>query len=566
MRDGTVLRADVYRPDDDQPHPVLVNRTPYNKELVSQGSQGYNPVRYACEGYVVIIQDCRGTRASEGVFYPFANEIEDGYDTIEWAAAQPWSTGRVGMFGASYSGATQWLCAISQPPHLVTIAPAITASDYHDGWVYQSGAFLLGFSLSWTLSSLCISNLEKMKLPREKQQELRARLVAAINSPGIEYAHFPLKDYPGLKHPGLAPYYYDWLAHPSEDEYWKRWKIEDFYHTIKIPVLNIGGWYDIFLTGTLRSFCGVRQRGCSLEAQKNSRLMVGPWFHGVPGMGSVAGEIDFGVEASASVIDLNGRLLRWFDCWLKGERNGVSEEPPVMVFTMGDNDWKHLDDWPPTRVRYVNWYLHSQGRANSLDGSLTPDLPDSEPPDHYVFDPSNPVPTKGGGLCCAPAMPPGGPYDQRTVETRADVLVYTSESLKRDVNVTGPLSVKLWAASSAPDTDFAAKLVDVHPNGYAQNLSDNLIRARYRESLAVPKLLEPGAAYEYVIDLGGTSNVFKVGHRIRLEVSSSNFPRFDRNTNTGGKISEDRTMVPARQTIFHDVQRPSHIVLPVVAT
>ena len=562
MRDGTILRADMYSPDDDGPHPVLLSRTPYNK----QGANVmFDCLKAAGMGYVVVVQDCRGRYNSDGVFYPFLNESQDGYDTIEWIARQPWCTGKVGMYGPSYIGATQWLAAIAQPPHLVTIAPNVTASDYHDGWTYQSGAFLLGFSMSWTLSAFSVPNLARLKPPKETWTELRDLLVQALDSPASHYAYVPPRDYPLLKYPGLAPYYYDWLDHPSEDEYWKRWKIQDMHDRIKVPVFNIGGWYDIFLNGTLRNYTGMRERGGSAEARAATRLFVGPWFHGAPLMGQVSGEINFGIGATGIAFGLDDQQFRWFDYWLKGKKNGITEEPPVSVFTMGENRWHRHTQWPPADVTYQDWFLHSGGKANTLngDGSLSPEGPGAEGPDHFLYDPRNPVPTEGGGLCCGPTMSSGGAFDQRAIESRPDVLVYTSEALQKDLEVTGPVMVKLWASSSARDTDFSAKLVDVHPTGYAQNLVDNLVRARYRDSLERPTLIEPGKPYELTIDLYGTSNLFKAGHRIRVEVSSSNFPRFDRNTNTGRTIATDTEMVPALQTVYHDHARGSRLVLAV---
>ena len=561
MRDGSILRADAFRPDDDLPHPVLLNRTPYNKQGIGAS---FNAVGAAGEGYIVMSQDCRGRFSSDGVFYPFLNESEDGYDTIEWIASQPWCDGKVGMFGVSYMGATQWLAAIAQPPHLVTIVPGVTASDYHEGWTYQSGAFLLGFNMSWTLLHLTLANLAKLNIPAERLGEVSGGLVSAVDDAVSSYSHLPLKDYPLLK--DAAPYYYDWLEHPNEDKYWKRWKIEDFHQKIKIPVFNVGGWYDIFLGGTLRNYTGMRESGGSPEARSAGRLVVGPWLHGAPLLGQVSGDIDFGVGASAIAYGLDPQVLSWFDHWLKGAPNGITDTPPVSIFAMGVNQWRQYDQWPPPGVENVAWYFHSQGRANGLDGdgSLSPQQPADAGPDCYVYDPRNPVPTKGGGLCCDPTMSRGGAYDQRPMEARDDVLLYTSEPLQKELEVTGPLQVKLWASSSAVDTDFTAKLVDVHPNGYAQNLVDNLVRARFRDSLEKPSLIEPGKPYEYTIDLHGTSNVFKAGHRIRVEISSSNFPRFDRNPNTGGVIAEETQLTPALQTVFHDRNRPSHIVLPVM--
>jgi uncharacterized protein len=278
------------------------------------------------------------------------------------------------------------------------------------------------------------------------------------------------------------------------------------------------------------------------------------------------GEVDFGLQASDYLLLPDEMQLRWFDYWLKGVENGVMEEPPVRIFVMGDNRWRSENEWPLARTQYKRFYLHSGGAANSLagDGILTPEAPSEEPVDAFVYDPRNPVPTRGGGLCCWQSALPPGPYDQREVESRPDVLVYTTTILDDDVEITGPLEVHLWAATSAPDTDFTAKLVDVGPCGYPRNIQDGIIRARYRNSLTQAEPIQPGEIYEYTIDLGATSNVFKAGHRIRLEISSSNFPRFDRNLNTGHSIGNDTDMRRALQTVLHNAECPSNIVLPII--
>jgi len=308
---------------------------------------------------------------------------------------------------------------------------------------------------------------------------------------------------------------------------------------------------------------GLRERGGSAAARE-SRLIVGPWLHSTL-FPNVNGEVDFGVLSQGVGIDLEGIMLRWFDHWLKGVDTGMLAEPPVKLFVLGENRWRDESEWPPARARATRYYLHSGGRANTLagDGRLGVDTPGREPPDHYLYDPRNPVPTRGGGLCCWPGAVPGGAYDQRPVEARPDVLVYTTPTLERAIEVTGPVTATLWARTSAPDTDFTAKLVDVGPDGYARNLTDGIIRARYRNGTARAEPIEPGQIHEYRIDLWATSNLFRAGHRIRLEISSSNFPRFDRNPNTGGALATDRDLQPAAQTILHDAEHPSHVVLPV---
>ncbi len=559
MRDGTVLRADMYRPAEDGKYPVLLSRTPYDKSMAN--GQGNPAVRLASAGYVVLLQDCRGRFASDGDFYPFLHEMDDGYDSVEWAAAQPWSTGKVGMFGPSYVGATQWLAAASQPPHLVTIVPAVTDCNYHDGWFYQSGAFCLGFVLAWTLNNLGLTGITRLDLPAERKVELMHRVMRDVDDAANVMRRLPLNDFPDFLETGLAGYYGDWLANPSDGEYWSRWNVARFHERITVPVLAIGGWYDLFTKGTLLNFTGMRSNGGSELARKHQRLIMGPWSHTTPLFGPAQGDHAFGIHSLGAVQDLDGQTLRWFDHWMKGVDNGVAEDPPLTVFTIGAGEWQPASDWPLPGTRFTSYYFHSGGSANSDggDGTLSPEAPGDEPSDSYAYDPRDPVPTRGGGT-----MPGGGAYDQRPVEGRHDVLVYSTPPLTQDVEVTGPISVKLFASSTAVDTDFTAKLVDVSPDGYALNLADNIVRARYRDSLERPELMEPGREYGFTIDLLGTSNLFRTGHRIRLEVSSSNFPRFDRNANTGGDPATETRLVPALQTVYHDSGRPSHVVLPII--
>ena len=563
MRDGTTLYADVYRPDGPGPFPTILQRTPYDK-TAALASQMLDPMKAAKAGFALIIQDTRGRFTSGGEFNCFIDDINDGYDTVEWAAAQSWSSGRVGMIGASYVGATQWLCAITRPPHLVAIAPNVTASNYHNGWTYQGGAFELGFNASWTLLQLTLANFKTHSGIRSIPQARQAELVKSVDGMTDAFLHLPLKDMPQLSG-GLADYYFDWLAHPSFDDYWKKLCIEDQHSNVTTPALNIGGWYDIFLGGTIRNYLGMRQNAATEEARNGQKLIIGPWQHSSRGT-SMAGSHYFGVAADSMALGLDEIHLRWFNQWLKGEDTGMLDEPPVRIFVMGDDVWRDENEWPLARAQTTNYYLHSGGNANTLhgDGSLSPEAPSDEAPDVFLYNPANPVPTRGGQLCCNPYFASSGAFDQNEIEARSDVLVYSTPVLERDVEVTGPITVTLWAATSATDTDFTAKLVDVCEDGCARNLTDGIIRARYRESMSEPSLVEPGRAYCYTIDLWATSNVFKAGHKIRLEVSSSNFPRFDRNTNTGGVIAADTELKPAVQTILHDAAHPSHVSLPIV--
>ena len=563
MRDGTVLYADVYRPEGPGPFPVLFQHTPYDKTLpLSTGM--LDPLKAAKHGYVVVIQDSRGRYTSEGDYYVFKDHSNDGYDTVEWAASQPWSSGKVGMYGGSYVGATQWLTALARPPHLTAIVPNVTASNYHNGWTYQGGAFELGFNVSWTLSNLALPNFDKLSSLKNIPEGRRQDLIKAMDSMETSFRFLPLKELPELKG-GLADYYYDWLAHPDYDDYWKQFSIEENHSRINVPAYHIGGWHDIFLGGTIRNYLGMREKGASEDARKGQKLLIGPWQHTTRGT-SVVGSQYFGLAADSQSIDLDGIHLRWFDHWLKGTDSGIMDEPPVRIFVMGDNAWRYEQEWPLARARSVSYYFHSQGKANSFagNGSLSPEPPGDEPSDAFLYNPADPVPTRGGQLCCSPYFMANGAFDQQEIERREDVMVYSTPPLEGEVEVTGPITVTLWAATSATDTDFTAKLVDVCEHGCAINLTDGIIRARYRASFSTPSLLEPGRVYRYTIDLWATSNVFKPGHRIRVEVSSSNFPRFDRNTNTGNVISEDRHFKPAMQTILHDAQHPSHITLPIV--
>ncbi|MCI0811010.1 MAG: CocE/NonD family hydrolase [Chloroflexi bacterium] len=563
MRDGVTLYADIYRPDGDGPYPTILQRTPYDKTANLTHTM-LDPIRAAKAGFAVVIQDTRGRHASEGEFYAFRDDINDGFDTVEWAAAQPWSNGKVGMYGASYVGATQWLAATARPPHLVTIAPTVTASNYHDGWTYQGGAFELGFNMSWTLLQLTLANFKNVSTVQDVPRERRGELVQAVDNMTEGFAFLPTKDYPHLDS-GLAKYYYDWLAHPDYDDYWRKLCIEDRHSEIDVPAIHFGGWYDIFLGGTIRNYLGMKATGANETARDGQKLVIGPWTHAARGS-TMAGSHYFGVRADPMSIDVDGIHLRWFDHWLNDGKNGITDEAPVKIFVMGDDVWRDEQEWPLARAVNTKYYLHSGGKANSKngDGSLGAQAPDGEPPDVFLYNPVDPVPTTGGALCCNPYFAANGAYDQNQVEERQDVLVYTTPRLERDVEVTGPVTVTLWAATSATDTDFTAKLVDVCEDGCARNLTDGIIRARYRDSMSNPTLLEPGRPYRYEIDLWATSNVFKAGHRIRLEISSSNFPRFDRNTNTGNIIAEDTELRPALQTVFHDSQQASYVTLAIV--
>jgi putative CocE/NonD family hydrolase len=557
MRDGTILRSNVFTPDQPGPFPVVMIRLPYNKDRPMTNSYGLPDV-YASHCYIVVSQDVRGQYKSDGTWYPFKSEAADGYDTIEWAARLPKSSGKVGMYGRSYPGATQWLPATLRPPHLAAIVPAMTSSDYHDNWNYDGGALLQAFAEDWPPESIAASAMRHFP----DGAALGTEFTAARKDYLSQWSLFlPLKDWPVLHpdDPRIASYFFDWLRHPDNDDYWRQWSIRERWSQITVPALNLDGWYDIFLNGAVDNFSGMRKHGGSEIARQGQRLVIGPWVHisWVPKVG----QLDFGPEAANP---MQGMMLRWYDYWLKGIQNGVDKEPRVRLFVMGANTWRTANDWPVEGTTFRAYYLHSGGGANTAsgNGSLDTRKPDaSGQPDRYRYDPANPVPSIGGRFM---SVLPGGPYDQAPVLTRPDVLVYTTAPLAKDVEVTGPIAVTLYAASSAPDTDFTAKLDDVYPDGRSMVLNYGIQRARYRESGTHPTLIRPGQVYKYAIQVWPTSNLFKAGHAIRLEISSSNFPMWDRNQNTGHPFGQDAETRVADQTIFHDKDYPSSITLPIL--
>ena len=474
---------------------------------------------------------------------PFQNDGEDGYDTQEWVGRQEWSNGKIGMAGSSYLGLVQWLSAPHRSKYLTCLAPRVICSDFHAGLVYPGGAFQLNVLMTWGMRT-------------------NGRTGQSIDYHDWTNAFraLPLIEMDGLAGRDLG-FWKDWIEHPAYDDYWKAIDVQDKWGEIAAPAFNMGGWFDLYSADAFANFNGLRQNGRTPESRQ-SKLIVGPWPHALS-QSSKTGDVDFG---DSSVVELDDLELRWFDYWLKGIDNGIVDEPPLRLFITGTNQWRDEHEWPLARTDWQKWYLHSGGGANSVrgDGVLSRDLAQAEPDDSYVYDPLYPVQTMGGNNCCSPDIVSWGPYDQRPVEMRHDVLCYTSEPLEADMEVTGPIKAVLYAATDGPDTDWTAKLVDVSPSGYAMNLCDGIVRARYRESRTNPTLLTAGKVYEYEIDVGVTGNVFRRGHRVRIEVSSSNFPRFDRNLNTGHELGKDTEMRAAHQTVYHSREYPSHIVLPMI--
>jgi uncharacterized protein len=548
MRDGVTLSTDILRPDAPGKFPAILIRTPYGKATAVSVPQAQ---WFAERGYAVLQQDVRGRWDSDGHFYAFRNEANDGYDADEWIGRQPWFNGKLGTMGGSYVGYTQWAQAVRGSSYLTAIAPTVTTPQIYANWFYIGGAFHYGFAFPWGGVSI-------------------DGHVAQYNT-GNDWAtmffHLPIVTSTEAAY-HRTEHYKDWVAHPTRDAYWDGISFDNDYEKIGVPALSVDGWYDIFMRGAITDDQQIRKRGKTLEARTGKRLMIGPWAHSSGGRVALTGNgagptpIDFGDDA---VVDMQKVYLRWFDYWLKGVNNGVATEPPIKLFVMGDNYWRHENEWPLARTRYTNYYISSGGRANSQlgNGTLSLEAPADSRPDTFSYDPENPVPSMGGNVCCS--MVPSGPWDQRPVERRDDVLIYTTEPVTQATEITGPISMTLYAATSAKDTDWTAKLVDLYPHGYALNIQSGIVRARYREGAGQPASpIQPGKPYEYNIDMWATSYVFQPGHRIRLEISSSDFPRFDRNLNTGEDSATGTSMEIAHQTVYHNRQYPSHLVLPVI--
>jgi len=549
MRDSVTLYADVYRPVGEGRYPVLVSGTPYSTERFPTAYDA--AVYFAQRGYVYVFQDIRGRHESEGIWEPFVNDAKDGYDTVEWAARQPWSNGKVAMQGGSYLGQNQWRTAQTAPSSLVTIFPMVASTSIYHDWITLNGGWRLSFNFGWGPVR------QESRIMQNPGPHTIAGL-RAIHYDQVQW-HLPLNTMQKLvgRH---AKFYDDWLANPDYNAYWKPLNAEEMFDKIAIPVHTLGGWFDIFSQGTLRGYVGMSQKGATDKARRMSHLVIGPWGHGPS---QKTGALDFGPAANVDALTVQ---LRWYDYWLKGIDNGLAPEPPVKLFVMGRNEWVYEREYPLARTQYRPFYFTSGGNANSDrgDGRLTwtkPALQQAQ--DRFRYDPDDPVPSLGGNNCCGTPTP-AGPQDQRPIEGTRDILIYTSDFLQEEIEATGPVKVVLYASSDAVDTDFVAKLVDVYPDGSSYNMAEGLLRARYRESLSKPRPLTPGQVYRLEIDLVGTSVAFQKGHRIRVHVTSSHFPQFDRNPNTGATFGTTDRVRVAQQTVYHDAERPSHIVLPVI--
>jgi putative CocE/NonD family hydrolase len=534
MRDGVELSADIYRPDDDTRHPVVLYRTPYLKtaEILPDRAR-----KYVEAGYVVVWMDVRGRGDSDGKWVPYRNEGRDGYDSIEWCAAQPWSDGNVGTMGGSYLGRIQWLAALENPPHLRAMIAAVTPSDPFVEWPTGTPGPM----------HLCWLHLTAGRVT----QNMRAVDWNSV------YEHLPLAtmDDAAGRH---SEEWREQCRHEHLDDYWKALRYQDKFERIAVPVLHVSGWYDDEQVGTPLNFIGMTTRAATPEARRGQKLLMGPWSHQI-NTTTKLGEVDFGPDAQ---IDLDAYQIRWLDRWLKGQPTGIDEEPAARIFVMGANRWRDEAEWPLACTQWTPYYFHGAGHANSRfgDGGLSPETPSEELADTYTYDPARPVPF----ITEPTSSQIGGPDDYAAIQRRDDVLVYATPPLERDTEVTGPIKVILHAASSARDTDFTAMLLDFHPSGFAQRLTDGLVRARFREGMGHPTLIEPGTIYRYEIDCWNTAQVFRAGHRISVQIASSAFPKYDRNLNTGESLTGSARIERAEQRIYHDAAHPSHILLPII--
>jgi hypothetical protein len=509
-------------------------------------------IKFAQNGYAIFIQDTRGRYESEGKWEPFRTEAEDGYDTIEWAAKQPWSNGKVATQGGSYLGHVQWRAGSLTPPSLVTMFPAVASTNIYANWITLGGAFRLSFNYGWGV----VRMPNRIMLPQYWHSE-------AYSPTELKYEtilnHLPLSNGDLESAGGVVQHYRDWVTHADYDDYWKSISDEERFDKVKVPAFTSGGWFDIFVQGTINGYVGMRRHGGSEKARRESRMIIGAWGHGPS---QKVGDVDFGPINNRNQFETE---LRWFDYQMKGVRNGLEKEPPVELFYMGINQWQHEQDWPIPGTKYTPFYISSGGQANTPagNGRLSASKIDGAPSDQYRYDPNDPVPTVGGNNCCGTPTQ-AGPKDQRPLAGRKDILVYNSEPLREPMAIAGPVKMKLYAATDGPDTDWVVRLIDVAPDGFAINICEGILRARYRQGTARPSLLTPNQTYEYEVDLVGTANVFLPGHRIRVDVTSSHFPQFDRNPNTGEPQGASAKVRVAAQTVYHSADRASHILLPLV--
>jgi len=544
MRDGVLLRANVFRPDGAGKFPGLLIRTPYGK-----ATGGYD--RYVRAGYVVVAQDTRGRYASDGEYVIYTVEdtgdAEDGYDSVEWLAQQPYCNGVVGTMGASYNAWMQWQLAKLRPPSLKAMCAYSIPMELTE--VDWCGAFRPGRRVRWWLTSMAPDMRRRRGLSPPYTTGEANRIWEEIEH-GRWLGFMPWLELPRYLPPGLAERVEDWLRHPNR----RPWKFAEAHKDVEVPNLDFSGWYD-HCNGTMGHLAGMQRNARTEVARTQTKLVIGPWNHGGIGQRKI-GEVDFGAQAQLDIHDL---IIRWFDHWLKGTDNGINREPPLRYFVMRSAKWKSAETWPPEGKEEAVYYLSSTGDADRVEGSgsLTLEAPVAEGCDTYTYDPNDPCPTLW------PRTMFTHPSNRRQLEYRQDILYYQTAPLEKDVEVVGYPEVVLYASSSAPDTDFFARLVDAEPGGPALDVCYGAVRARYRNSLDTEDLLTPGDVTEFRIKLGATACRFLKGHRIRLEITSSDFPNHDRNHNTGRNDLEDVELVSAEQRVFHSAESPSQLVVRV---
>ena len=540
MRDGTILRHNMTRPDIDGKFPVLLERSPYNKEGGSENGVG-SPEFFAARGYVVIIQDVRGRFASDGDFYPFKDDgngpNKDGYDTVEWLAKQDWSTGKIGTIGGSYSGATQYRNAISNPPNVKAMFVRESSADYSEEWVYRGGAFELGFNLGWA-HRVTLSNLNHL-VTDEKHEETEKMLIDIENNLDDWHKKTPL--FPTQYFNGLSDWYNDWLENPPSSDYWKEFDMSDHFGNIDIPIYHLGGWFDVFLNGTLKFYQGVSKNGKSDKTKQNQRLIVGPWVHGPTNINNrFAGEFDFGPDAA---LDFNELRLPWFDFWLKGKNNGIDETKKINFFVMGKNEWKQADEWPLKNTTYTKYYFNTKlnGEIKSLYSGTLSDKKEIENSQlSFTNNLNNPVPSLGGNTLSIP----NGVFEHSSVDKQC--ITFSTNPLENELEVTGPVSAEIYVNSDQENADWIVRLCDIDQSGYSRLVCDGIFRSHATS----------GEIQKIKIDMWATSNMFLKGHRLRISVSSSCFPRFDRALNNGSEKSENNILCGGSNA--------SYITLPII--
>jgi len=543
MTDGISLFCDVYLPKDENNLSTLLIRTPYNKDDVF--NQGYaHPSWYVSKGYAVVCQDVRGRWKSEGQFYPFLNEYSDGHETIKWIRSQKWSNGKIGMFGFSYGGTTQMQTAINNPKGLLAAAPGMTGSNYFNDWTYNNGALNLAFVQNWSV------DLAKDQAIRMKDQKVVNKFNYYQTNPNDLYGQLPIRNALKKEFSKYAPFLNDWYEHQTYDKYWKKFSPKEHYKSMNFYGLHIAGWYDIFLKGTIENYMGLKN--CS---KKQQMLVIGPWYH-MP-WSQYVGEVDFGKDARNHIDSLQ---IKFFDRWLNNVKNNLEKEAPVHLFVMGLNKWKKFSSWPIKKDSNYKLFLASKEFANSLNGSgmlLKKPSNSTNIYDSYPVNPNYPVFSLGGRSCCWDSISPMGPRDQTFSELRNDILIYNSGIIEKKIICIGEPKINLYFACNTPSTDLIIKLIDVFPSGKSINVSDGILRINETHN---------GEIFKVVIKMSPTANCFAKGHKIRVEITGTNFPMYDRNTNSGvnslSASSEDFKI--STHFIFHSKDHLSQIELPIV--